>query len=71
MTKPITDGTGVLIRAGAIAAAVIALAAWFNTRLSAVEIQQAEQKSDTRHIIDLVLEIKQDLKDLKNKVPSP
>jgi hypothetical protein len=60
MTKQqVTENSGVVIRWGLIGALVLSLAVWFNTRLSAVEIQQVEQKTDIKHILEIVQELRQ------------
>ena len=61
MTKQITENTGLVIRWGVISAAILSVLVWFNTRISAVEISQAEQKSDIRHVLDAVTRIESKL----------
>jgi hypothetical protein len=62
MTKNITENSGVVIRWGVIAGAVLALSIWFNTRLSSVEIAEAEQKAKVDLILDIVKDIRADIK---------
>ncbi len=53
MTKQqITENTGIVFKWGAVGALMLTFGVWVNTRLSAVEITQAEQKSDMRHVMD-------------------
>ena len=62
MTKTITENSGVVIRWGVIAGAILALSVWFNTRLSSVEIAQAEQRTKVDMILDIVKDIRADIK---------
>jgi hypothetical protein len=53
MTKQqVTENSGVVFRWGSVAILLLSFGIWVNTRLSAVEITQAEQKSDMRHVMD-------------------
>lgn len=62
MTKQqLQEGTGVVVRLGAIAAAVLALGLIFHNRLSAVEIKQAEQARDVQYILEAVKDMKSTL----------
>jgi hypothetical protein len=54
MTKAITENTGVVIRYGVIGALLLAALGTLHTRLSAVEITQAEQKTDIKYIKESV-----------------
>lgn len=52
MTKQqVTENTGIVFKWGAIATALLSVGIWFNARLSAVEVTQAEHKSDLNHIL--------------------
>jgi hypothetical protein len=63
MTKPqITESTGWVIRTGAVVASVLTLCIWFNTRLSAVEIAQAEGKTKMDMILEIVRDIRTDIR---------
>ena len=63
MTKPIlSESTGWVVRTGAVVAAMLLLCVWFNTRLSAVEIGQAESKTKVDMILDIVRDIRTDIK---------
>ena len=63
MTKPIlTESTGWVVRTGAVVAALLMLCVWFNTRLSAVEISQAESKTKVDMILDIVRDIRTAIK---------
>ena len=62
MTKAITENTGVVVRWGAVAGAIVLLSIWFNTRLSSVEIAEAEQKAKVDMILDIVKDIRSDIK---------
>lgn len=70
MTKALTENSGVLIRAGAIVAALLSLGVWFNTRLSAVENAAVEAKKDMQYTQDDVREIKGDIKELLRRLPA-
>jgi len=59
VTKHITENTPLILRAGVAVALLIGVTVWFNNRLSAVEVAQAEQRSDIRHVLEVVLELKQ------------
>jgi hypothetical protein len=50
MTKTITENTGVVIRYGVIGVLLLAALGTLHNRLSAVEIVQAEQKTDIKYI---------------------
>ena len=69
MTKALTENSGVLVRAGAVVAALLSLGVWFNTRLSAVESGQVEAKKDIQYTQDTVREIKSDLKEVLRRLP--
>ena len=62
MTKQqLQDSTGVVVRLGAIAAAVLGLGVFFHNRLAAVEIKQAEQARDVQYILEAVKDMKSTL----------
>jgi hypothetical protein len=54
MTKQISENSGILIRAGVLCAMVLSVSVWFHNRLTAVEMQQVEQKTDIRYIKESV-----------------
>lgn len=61
MTKAqIHEGTGWVVRTSVIAGLLCAGAFWFHNRLAAVEIAQAEAKTQTSMILDIVKEIRED-----------
>ena len=63
MTKPVlSEGTGWVVRTGAVVASLLLLCVWFNTRLSAVEIAQAEYKTKVDMILDIVRNIQTDVR---------
>lgn len=63
MTKQVlSENTGWVVRTGAVVASVLLLCVWFNTRLSAVEIAQAESKTKVDMILDIVRDIRTDVR---------
>ena len=63
MTKAqITEHTPWVIKTGVIVGCLMCLSVWFNSRLSAVEIAQAEQKTKVDMILDIVRDIRSDIK---------
>ena len=62
MTKSIGENSGVIVRWGIIAAALVTVLLSYHTRISAVELQQVEQKTDIKYIKEAVDEIKQAVK---------
>jgi hypothetical protein len=50
MTKVISENSGVLIRWGVIAVALVTILVAFHSRIAAVEMQQVEQKTDIKYI---------------------
>jgi hypothetical protein len=62
MTKALTENSPWIIRTGVVVACLVTLGIWFNSRLSAVEIAQAEQKTKVDMILDIVRDIRSDIK---------
>lgn len=63
MTKQqIHEGTGWVVRTGAIVALLCLGAAWFHNRLAAVEVAQAEAKTKVDMILDIVKGIREDVR---------
>jgi hypothetical protein len=63
----LSENTSVVIKAGAIAAAIVAVLWWFHGRIAAVEIKQAEQTVKIDAQTDLLREIRGDVRDLARK----
>jgi hypothetical protein len=54
MTKVITENSGVLIRWGVVGSLLLLVLVAFHNRISAVELQQVEQKTDIKYIKEAV-----------------
>lgn len=58
MTKPqLTENTEWAVKTGAIVCLTLAGCFWFHNRLAAVEVVQAEQRTETRLILETVRRI--------------
>lgn len=66
MTK-VSENTSIVVRAGVVIGVIGSLGVWFNTRLSAMEVQNIEDKKDIQFIRESVSEMKDILKELRNK----
>jgi hypothetical protein len=60
--QQISENTPWVIRTGVVAALLCAGAFWFHNRLSAVEANQVEYKTKVDMILEIVREIKSDIK---------
>lgn len=61
------ETTPVLVNLGLVATCCLGMGAWFNTRLSAIEIEAAEKRSQVNEMASTLNEVRLDVKSLLRK----